>query len=68
MVRVNVYKLAFLRSKYYVCRESPAATINRMCYGYLLNDWAVFFSSGLTLLTTAMSILAGATHHVSSNA
>jgi hypothetical protein len=37
--------------------ELPWLTFNKMCYGYLLNDWSLVFSSIATFLFTIVHLL-----------
>jgi hypothetical protein len=37
--------------------ELPTITFNRICYGYLQNDWSTVVASSFTLLVTLSSIL-----------
>jgi hypothetical protein len=37
--------------------ELPTITFNRICYGYLHNDWSTVVSSSITLLVTLSSLI-----------
>jgi hypothetical protein len=37
--------------------ELPTITFNRICYGYLHNDWTTVVTSSITLLVTLSSLI-----------
>jgi hypothetical protein len=37
--------------------ELPTITFNRICYGYLHNDWTTVVTSSITLLVTVSSLI-----------
>jgi hypothetical protein len=47
--------------------ELPQVTLNRMCYGYLFNDWIVVISSVMTLMVTVVSLIFVSIDYISSN-
>ena len=47
--------------------ELPQVTLNRMCYGYLYNDWIVVISSVMTLMVTVVSLIFVSIDYISPN-
>jgi len=47
--------------------ELPHVTLNRMCYGYLFNDWIVVISSVMTLMVTIVSLIFVSIDYISPN-
>lgn len=48
-----------------VTMEVPALSFNRMCYGYLQNDWITVASSGIALIIAYVSIIITGINHFS---
>jgi hypothetical protein len=47
--------------------ELPMVYFNRICYGYLHNDWITVISAGIMLIMTVVSAIFVGINHISSN-
>jgi hypothetical protein len=48
-------------------REMPILTFNRICYGYLQNDWAMVFAASVTFVYTAACLIVPNVTHTGPN-
>lgn len=38
--------------------EMPMVSFNRICYGYVQNDWGMVFTASMTFIYSALSLIA----------